>query len=142
MLKGYDYVRDKVRGWLDRMLALSRFVPVIMVLFVLKSLVQFGVILGWENPGWLPLRNLSGLSLAGAFVSGCLVVAGLVRLRSSRIKGVRWFKRAILLNIFVTQVFIFYQSQLTAIWGLGLDLLTYVCIDYYLRLHGGMKVHK
>lgn len=139
VLKGYDYVRDKVRGWLDGMLALSRFVPVIMVLFVVKSLVQFGVILGWENPGWLPLRNLSGLSLAGAFVSGCLVVAGLVRLRSSRIKGVRWFKRAILLNIFVTQVFIFYQSQLTAIWGLGLDLLTYVCIDYYLRLHGGIE---
>lgn len=139
VLRGYDYVRDKVRTLLDRALALSSFVPVIMVLFVVKSIAQFGVILGWVNPGWLPLRNLSGLSLAGASVSGLLVLTGLLRLRSSRRSGVCWFKRAILLNIFVTQVFIFYQSQLTAIWGLGLDLLTYVCIDYYLRIHSEMS---
>lgn len=138
VLRWYDCIHDKVRNWLDRMLALPKFVPSIMVLFVVKSLAQFGVILGWENPGWLPFRSLSGLSLAGAVLSGTLVLIGLVRLKSSRRSGVQWFKRAILLNIFVTQVFIFYQSQLTAIWGLGLDLLTYICIDYYIRLHSDM----
>jgi len=138
VLRGYDYIQAKVHVWFDRMLAIPRFVPSVMILFVLKSLAQFGILLGWVDPDWLPLRSLSGLSLAGAVLSGSVVIVGLFRLRSSRRSAVHWFKRAILLNIFVTQVFIFYQSQLTAIWGLGIDLLVYVCIDYYIRLHGDM----
>lgn len=56
-------------------------------------------------------------------------------MRTSRRKAVHWFKLAVMVNIFLTQVFLFYQSQLTAIWGLLIDLLVYACIDYHLRNH-------
>lgn len=135
LLKGYDYVRNKYKTYLNRMLIIPWIIPGMMIFFIITSLVQFAAILGWINPGWLPLENVSGISLSGAGVSSILVLMGLLALKSSRRKAVHWFKLAILVNIFVTQVFLFYQSQLTALWGLIIDLLVYACIDYYLRNH-------
>lgn len=37
------------------------------------------------------------------------------------------------MNIFITQIFLFYSSQLAALSGLGLNLLFYAGIDYALR---------
>jgi len=135
LLKGYDYVRGKYKTFLNRILSMPWVIPGIMICFVLTSLVQFAAILGWINPGWTPMENVSGISLTGAFLSSILVLIGLLVLKSSRRKAVHWFKLAVMLNIFVTQVFLFYQSQLTAVWGLIIDLLIYACIDYYLRNH-------
>jgi hypothetical protein len=44
-----------------------------------------------------------------------------------------WFKRAILVSIFITQIFLFYQSQLTALWGLAVDLVFYAGIENYIQ---------
>lgn len=135
LLRSYDYLRGKYKVFLNRMLAMPWVIPGIMIFFVLTSLVQFAAILGWINPGWVPMEHTSGISLTGAFLSSILVFLGLLVLKSSRRRAVHWFKLAVLVNIFVTQVFLFYQSQLTALWGLIIDLLVYACIDYYLRNH-------
>ena len=135
LLKGYDYLRSKYQAFLNRILTLPWVIPGMMIFFVFTSLVQFAAILGWINPGWIPMENVSGISLTGAGVSSILVFIGLLMLKSSRRKAVHWFKLAVLVNVFVTQVFLFYQSQLTALWGLIIDLLVYACIDYYLRNH-------
>ena len=58
-------------------------------------------------------------------VSGVLVVVGLVRWRRSRLAAYRWFERALLVTIFVTQFFAFYQNQTTQALGLIVVLLTY-----------------
>lgn len=134
-LKSYDYIRSRSEALLKRILVIPSVIPGVMILFVFTSLCQFAAILGWISPGWIPTKNVSGLSIIGGFFSSILVLAGLLVLKSSRNKAVHWFKRAILVNIFVTQVFLFYQSQLTAIWGLIINLLVYACIDYYLRHH-------
>ena len=135
LLRSYDYARSKYKVFLNRMLGIPWIIPGIMIFFVFTSLLQFAAILGWINPGWVPMENTSGISLTGAFISSILVFLGLLVLKSSRRKAVHWFKLAVLVNIFVTQVFLFYQSQLTALWGLIIDLLVYACIDYYLRNH-------
>ncbi len=135
LLKGYDYLRSKYRAFLNRILTMPWVIPGMMIFFVFTSLVQFAAILGWINPDWVPMENVSGISLTGAGISSILVLIGLLMLKSSRRKAVHWFKLAVLVNIFVTQVFLFYQSQLTALWGLIIDLLVYACIDYYLRNH-------
>jgi hypothetical protein len=141
-LKSYDYIRNKSVALLKRILAIPSVIPVVMILFVFTSLSQFAAIFGWISPGWIPTKNVSGLSLIGGFSSSVLVLTGLLVLKSSRKKAVHWFKRAILVNIFVTQVFLFYQSQLTAIWGLIINLLVYACIIYYLRHHPDeIRVH-
>ncbi|MBN2608499.1 MAG: hypothetical protein JXA64_05235 [Candidatus Fermentibacteraceae bacterium] len=135
LLRGYRRARTRFTALLRRMLCAPKVVPGVMLFFVLKSVLQFASAIGIVDPAWLPLENLSGLSIAGGAASSLMVVIGLLVIRANRPRGVHWFKRAVLLNIFVTQVFLFYRSQLTAVWGLAADLLIYQCIDYYLRLH-------
>ncbi len=132
-LKGYYSVQNAVTRTLERFLSAPRVVPAVMLVFVLKSAAQFGVVIGIINPNWVPFDNVTGLAVLGSLISSVMVFTGLAILGKHLIKGIHWFKRAILLNIFVTQVFLFYQSQLTAIWGLAADLLVYTCIDFYLR---------
>jgi hypothetical protein len=134
-LRGYFLTRTRFTASMRRLLGSRGVVPGVMLFFVLKSVVQFAVVLGLVDPGWLPLESLSGISIAGALASSAMVLAGLLVMRRQRVRGIHWFKRAVLANIFVTQVFLFYQSQLTAVWGLAVDLLVYACVDYYLRMH-------
>ena len=61
-------------------------------------------------------------------VAGALVVVGLVRWRRSRLAAYRWFERALLVTIFITEFFVFYQNQLTAVFGLVVVLITYATI--------------
>jgi hypothetical protein len=134
-LRSYYFVRRLVLTTLNRFLSTPWFIPTVMVLFVFSSLIQFATIFGWVSPNWIPLDNVSGLSIVGAFFSSMFVLIGLLRFRSSRIIAAHWFKRAVLINIFVTQIFLFYQSQLTAMWGLAITLIVYICINYYISYH-------
>jgi hypothetical protein len=84
----------------------------------------------------LPLASFDRASEGSTFVSaaqaisllasGLLVVVGLCRLPESRLDAYRWFQRSVLVQILVTQVFVFYDSQLGAIGGLLINLLVYV----------------
>jgi hypothetical protein len=94
-----------------------------------------GVVFGLRVPGWLPAGSTSAIAAAGGTASGILVLFGLLRLRSNPEKGFLWFKRAVLVNVFITQIFLFYSSQLAALSGLGMNLLFYAGIDFVLREH-------
>lgn len=134
-LRSYYFVRRKAFTTLDRFLSIPKMIPAVMLLFVFASLLQFATIFGWVSPNWVPFNNVSGLSIVGAFISSMFVLIGLLCFRSSRTAAAHWFKRAVLINIFVTQIFLFYQSQLTALWGLAITLLVYACISYYISYH-------
>ncbi len=63
-------------------------------------------------------------SLASSLLSALLVARGVLRLRDGRRAGAyRDFERALLVAIFVTQVFAFVESQFGAVFGLAVDLL-------------------
>jgi uncharacterized membrane protein (UPF0136 family) len=68
-----------------------------------------------------------------AGVSAVLVVVGFVRWRRSRLAAYRWFQRALLVTIFVTQFFAFYNNQITQVFGLVIVLLTYAAIRAMMR---------
>ncbi len=80
--------------------------------------------------------------LAGAFtaqvgstLAGALLVAlGVVSLRRSRVTAYHWFQRGLLVWILITQVFVFYSSQLGGLGGLAIDLMAYGSLRYAIRL--------
>jgi hypothetical protein len=73
-------------------------------------------------------------NLAGALVAATLVAAGLLRLRTGdRAAAYRRFDRALLVSIFVTQVFAFVESEFSAVFGLGLDVLLLVTLRAMMR---------
>ena len=63
-------------------------------------------------------------SLASSLASALLVGRGVLDLRRGRRHAAyRSFERALLVAIFVTQVFSFVESQFGAVFGLAIDLL-------------------
>ncbi|HLA65307.1 MAG TPA: hypothetical protein VK600_01850 [Candidatus Saccharimonadales bacterium] len=67
-----------------------------------------------------------------AVVGALLVLRGLPELRRSRFAAYRWFRRGVVVWILVTQLFVFYHSQLAGVAGLGLHVLTYAVLTYML----------
>lgn len=65
-----------------------------------------------------------------AALSGLLIVIGFIALRNSRMQGYLWFKRGVLVSIFLTQFFLFYRDQLSAIVGLGVSVFFLLIIQY------------
>ena len=133
VLSAYDTIRKKLRIAYESVLVRSGILKALMGIFIFLNLFQLAMVFGLEKPGWLPLANTSGISLAGVFAGGVMVLAGLLVLKRSARRAFLWFKRAVLVNIFITQIFLFYASQLTALYGLGMNLLFYSVIEHVLR---------
>jgi hypothetical protein len=75
-----------------------------------------------DRIGDLAFVNLA--SLASSLASALLVGRGVLDLRRGRRRAAyRSFERALLVAIFVTQVFSFVESQFGAVFGLAIDLL-------------------
>ena len=67
-------------------------------------------------------------TLAGAVLVG----RGVLSLHRSRAEAYRWFMRGLLVWILVTQVFVFYSSQLAGLGGLAVDLIAYGSLRFAL----------
>jgi hypothetical protein len=100
-------------------------------------LVFFPVLLasGRTVPPPRLMQRLADLSFAdwgllGSTVLSALFVAlGVAGLASSRRFAYRMFKRAVLITIFITQVFIFYREQLSAVVGLALNAFLLIMLQ-------------
>ena len=53
---------------------------------------------------------------------------------SSSARAYRWYMRGALVSIFITQVFVFFDSQLAAITGLAVNVLTYATVAFVASL--------
>lgn len=66
--------------------------------------------------------------------SALLVVVGIVHIRHNRPIAFQWFKRGVLVSIFLTRFFVFYDEQTSAVLGLGFDLLLLIVIRSLISL--------
>jgi hypothetical protein len=62
-----------------------------------------------------------GSTIAGA----ALIGRGVISLHHSRTAAYHWFMRGLLVWILITQLFVFYSSQLAGLGGLAIDLVAY-----------------
>ena len=73
-------------------------------------------------------------SLGSSLVAGVLVITGVMRLaQGDRAAAYRRFERALLVSIFITQVFAFVESEFSAVFGLGLDVALLVTLRAMMR---------
>jgi hypothetical protein len=63
-------------------------------------------------------------------VGAALIGRGILSLRHDRLAAYHWFLRGLLVWILVTQVFVFYSSQLGGLLGLVPDLVAYGSVRY------------
>jgi hypothetical protein len=120
-----------------RLVARPRFVRMIAFMFSLWAIASLVQILGLTLDFGEQVRHLSFMnicSLASSLVAGGLVIAGVIRLaRGDRAAAYRRFERALLVSIFITQVFAFVESSFSAVFGLGLDIVLLVTLRAMMR---------
>ncbi len=75
-------------------------------------------------------------TLAGAV----LVARGILSLHASHADAYRWLMRGLLVWILITQVFVFYSSQLAGLGGLAVDLVAYGGLRFALAREVGDTV--
>jgi hypothetical protein len=108
----------------SRRLVRARWVPwVTVTVLVATSVLTLGRgIYGWtassDEPTWLVV----GVVLS-ALTSTAFAVVGLARVGTDRETGYRWFRRAVLVALLVTQIFLFRLSSWDATMGLLVDLV-------------------
>ena len=82
-----------------------------------------------ENVGWT--QYAQGAAMAATVA--CVAV-GIWTWRFSRARSYRWYMRGALVSIFITQVFVFFHSQLAALSGLAVNVLTYATVAFVANL--------
>jgi hypothetical protein len=108
-------------------------------LTVLELVAALGLKLGGAQPGFasdaldsLQLPNIA--SLVSSLAAAILVTAGIARLRRGELAaGYRLFGRAMLVEIFITQVFIFVESSFSAISGLLVCIALLITVSHLER---------
>ena len=75
-------------------------------------------------------RLAEWLQISSSVVSGAFVAAGVIALRASRRRALRYFQLSLLLSVFVTQVFMFYQAQWAALVVLAFNIVGLMGLGY------------
>jgi hypothetical protein len=137
----------RVADWYIGLLRSQRLRQAVLLLFgfytafIVESLAVL-VVAGWSAS----LTGSPGVALAGVVAADLLSVAltgiGAAVLHRSRIGAYRWFERAVMLNLLVTQVFTFYLQQFGAIGGLGIDLALLLLLNGMIRTERRAAYHE
>jgi hypothetical protein len=67
-------------------------------------------------------------TVVSTLAAGVLIVIGAVRLPRSRVSALGWFERGLLVEILVTQVFVFQQRQLAGLLGLAWTIVVWLLV--------------
>jgi hypothetical protein len=74
-----------------------------------------------------PIAQVGSTIVGAGFVG-----LGVASLPTSRIAAYHWFMRGLLIWILITQMFVFYSSQLAGLGGLAVDLVAYGSLRFAL----------
>ena len=130
----YTRVKNRAAKIFDSVVAMRWAKAIIVAMFVARAFDQawFGVFEVWldDDPQPLPDKFLGLDFFAWGFIvcvliETLLVSRGIVSMLRRRRIGLSWFRRAVIVNLLLTQFFVFYFDQLDGVVGLCVNLLLY-----------------
>jgi hypothetical protein len=130
-----DRMVRSIRNLSTRLMHSPYFAGIVSSCFIVYALLFTGVmVFGIMHMGQLVASKLTqdvvqvGL-LVSSVVSSAMIVIGVLFLPRSPLQAFSWFKRAILVSILLSQVFLFYIQQLLALGALLLNLLVLTALN-------------
>lgn len=123
----WQRLRVRVLGAYDRASRTPWFPRVVLVLFAVIAVGTLVLTVPvFAEPGDISVPEW--LQVGGSLAAAALIVAGLASWRSSRVRAYRWFERAIIVDILVTEVFTFYNAPLAATVTLAVDIALLIAL--------------
>jgi hypothetical protein len=127
---------ERIRGWIEWVAGLQWTETAVFVLLVLSRVVVAIVFTAQAATGE-PHSTDAGAITASAFTRGVsavlIIAAAIVRLKGRRLTAYRLAKSAILLDLIITEVFNFHDSQFGAVAELPQLLLGFAFISIWQR---------
>ncbi len=114
-------------------------VAVSVGMVIVSILISWGVLANLKD---LPRSFLDYAQFIFPGVSGVLIIMGLLTMAHSRLQGYRLFRLSILVSIFFTQVFAFYEQQLLALVGLFMNGIILLALRYLIAHERGKLEEK
>jgi hypothetical protein len=107
----------------------------------LQTLLSVGVIAAFLLMVWAVLISRANIDLSFAewvrliasSISAILIIAGGIFMARSRLSAYLMYHKAILVSILLTQIFAFYQEQLSAVFGLVMSILILFGLRYMIN---------
>lgn len=120
--------RNYLRKKYDSLIKSKKFIYVFVRVFVILSIINFLY-------AFFTFKSADSLAdwgqLTTSVVSGIFVLIGIYEInKDSRKSGYEMFKYAVLVSIFLTQFFLFWEEQLSAIFGLFFSLTILSMLQY------------
>lgn len=139
-LIGEDEARERGRVYFELRSALDRgyarltrrrwFAPALTAGFVLVGIGDLAAVIALVSRGEVRNPTVPLGQLAASATSSLFIWIGIWRLRRSRLAAYHWFERSVLVSLLVTQAFMFYSSQFSALGSLAVHLVIYVALRY------------
>lgn len=145
-------MKRSVRGFYFKMIQLPGFPAALVVFFLVQLAIKLAyavVLIFFKGLGVEQILNIAIFNslaerldnltfvewaeFASSLLSAVLVLLGAINIYRSRLTAYKMFERSILVSIFLTQVFIFYQQQFAALLGLTFNLLIWMTLRYMIH---------
>lgn len=143
----YEKGRRLIHELYEKLVRTSWFTKAVILIFIgnsFSAIIQ-AVWVIWRTRGFSFTEDFSNLSfieggeLMSSAMAGLLVVAGIVQIRRSRITAYQFFRYAILISIFLTNFFLFFQEEFRALVGLAGNILLLGILNYIIREEEGRR---
>jgi hypothetical protein len=125
-----DILRDRARRAVRAIAAQRWFVGLLLAIVAANVVLT----IAWTVYAIANLPTPPGVVdlvlVASGLLRTALVLNGVRLYRSSPAAAFRWLQAAILVAVFVSEPFVFYRSQLLAIFGLAGDLVVYAALRF------------
>jgi hypothetical protein len=105
----------------------------ILVRYGNPSVAQNTLLNMFFNSNLQTMTLIDWAQLLSSLISAIFVLWGLLNFMKSRLSAYRMFERSILVSIFLTQVFVFYNEQFSGLIGLCIYLLVYVALRFMIE---------
>jgi uncharacterized membrane protein YdcZ (DUF606 family) len=143
-----DKMRRNVAVFSTRLLGRRDAQDIVSAIFIGQAIISlelllFSVFGNYDLGGHvlkaIPLPQIA--QLVSATISFVIVMIGAYHLRKSRLAGLEFFRRAVLVDLLVTEPFVFYSEQFLAVFGLGFKLTLWVIVLYLISAERRETLH-
>jgi hypothetical protein len=123
------------QGWLNK-LVVSYFIThaAVTIISIIYALSDTHISQWWQD---FDITNVKSIYIVGylgsTFAALVCVVYGSITITYQRLKGLLWYKRYLLITIFVIEFFAFYKEQTIAVFGLAGNILLYIILQAVTR---------
>lgn len=117
----------------------------ISLFFIIKAIISFFIALIFLfnssillfpsvfNHLFDPVNTFALFYQLSKLVAGIFIIIGVLKMKKNNLEGYEMFKISLLISIFLVQFFAFYQNQLSAFFGLVLNLFLLNVINFFIE---------